>query len=94
MVFDPLVEHVRADLRSTNSKGTGTDHLLPVELLAAGIPARLALHHQVSIGRDVLDKLRSRLLEVKDDRVIINDLYPLLDFLRHLLRGVVLYQSP
>src|SRR5207245_8784062 len=44
-------------------------------------PTRLALHGQVSVRRDIFHKLRSRLLEVKDDRKIINDFYPLLNFL-------------
>ncbi len=58
---------------------------LAIELLTASIPARLTLHDQVSIGRDVLHKLWRRLLEVKDDGTIINDFYPLIDFLRDVL---------
>src|SRR5262249_7859645 len=90
VILHPLVQDIRADLALDKLEGAGTYHLLPIQFLAASIPAGFALHHQVSVRRDVLDKLRSGLLEVKADGVIINDLYPLLDFLRRLRSGVIL----
>src|SRR5262249_27590239 len=89
MVFDALVEHVRTDFAFDKLEGARPHHLLPIQLLAASIPAHLTLHHQVGIGRDILQELWSRLVEVKDDSMIINDLYPLFNFLRGFCPRVV-----
>ena len=90
MVFHPLVQHVRAHLALDEFEGTGAHHLLPVEFLAPGIPARLALHRQFAVGRDVIDKLRHHLLEVEHDLVFVNGLHALFDFPGHLLYAVCL----
>src|SRR5438128_9825812 len=53
-------------------------------------PARLALHRQFAVGRDVINKLRHHLLEVEHDLVVVNGLHALFDFPGHLLYGVCL----
>jgi hypothetical protein len=81
---------VRAYLALDELEGPGAYHLLPIEFLAAGIPARLALHHQIGVSADHLNKLRHRLLEVEHDFVVVNDLHTLVSFLGHLFYGVSL----
>ena len=76
---------MRADLALDECKGARAHHLLPVELLAPGIPTRLTLHDQVGIGGDHIEKFWHRLLEVKDDLVVVADLHALGDFPGHLL---------
>ena len=88
MLLHPFVQHVRADLALDELKGASAHHLLPVELFAPGIPTRLTLHDQVGVGGDHIEKLWHRLLEVKDDLVVVTDLHALCDFPEHLLDAI------
>src|SRR5262249_16268038 len=84
VVRDPLVEYMRARLALDEFKGARAHDLLAVEILASGVPARLALDHQVGVGGDGLDELWCHLCEVEDDRVVVDDFYSLRHFLRHV----------
>ena len=75
MIFDPLVEHVRAHLALHELEGARAHHLLAVELFAPGVPARLALDWQVGVGGDGLDKLWCHLCEPEHHRVVVDDFY-------------------
>src|SRR5215471_9830473 len=84
VVLDPLVEYVRAQLALDELEGAGAHHLLAVERFAPGVPARLALDHQVRVGGEGLDELWRHLSEVEDDLVVIDDLHRLCHFPGHL----------
>ena len=88
MVFHPLIEDVRAHLALHERKGAGAHDLLAVQLLAPGIPAGLALDHQVGVGGDQLHKLRRHLVQAEHYLVVVNDLHARFDFPGHRLDGI------
>ena len=88
MVFDSLVEHVRAHLGLHELEGARAHHLLPVQLFAASIPAGFALDDQVSVGGDHLHKLGRRLFEPEHHLVVVANLHTLGHFPGHILDGV------
>jgi hypothetical protein len=79
---------VRAHLALDEFEWTGAHHLLSVEFLASGIPARLTLHREVLDSRDALDKLRHNLFEMEYDPVIVNALHTLCHFPGYVLDGI------
>ncbi len=88
VVFHPLVEHVRAHLALDKLKGARAHHLLAIEFLTPGVPARFALHHQITFGGEAIDEFRRDNFGVDNHLMIIDDLHHLLDFFRYLLYRV------
>ena len=88
-MLDPFIEHMRAHLALDKFKGTRTNDFLAIQLFAPGIPARLAFHGQVSIGRDHLEKFRRHKLEMKDHLMIVGDLNSGRQFFLDVSDGVI-----